>query len=281
MIDITYEASSGKRYDLMADTLRIKDANFHSYSWMRDTAARRYGEKVSRFTKDAQEYQTTLYITGKDRDARIQAMHEDFERDIVTKTPGKLHWKDSYIACFITASSTFPSEAKAWTCNDVTIYCPYPFWTEERSFSWRPIERDDSYPFLDYAYDLEYDFAFRPRAVNVIETGHYAESPFKMIIYGPCVNPSVTISGNTYAVNVTVEAGGHLVIDSRADTPLGWQVYLRSAAGGVQNVFNARNPEYPILKPIPGGNPTIEYSQEYGVDLTLYIERSEPSWSSY
>ena len=205
---------------------------------------------------------------------------EDFERDIVTKTPGKLHWKDSYIACFITASSTYPSEAKAWTCNEVTIYCPYPFWTEERSFSWRPIERDDSYPFLDYAYDLEYDFAFKPRAVNVIETGHYAESPFKMIIYGPCVNPSVTISGNTYAVNVTVEAGGHLVIDSRADTPLGWQVYLRSAAGEVQNVFNDRNPDSPILKPIPGGNPTIEYSQEYGVDLTLYIERSEPSWSS-
>ena len=72
MIDITYEASSGKRYNLMADTLRIKDANFHSYSWMRDTAARRYGEKVSRFTKDAQEYQTTLYITGKDRDVRAQ-----------------------------------------------------------------------------------------------------------------------------------------------------------------------------------------------------------------
>ena len=95
MIDITYEASSGKRYNLMADTLRIKDANFHSYSWMRDTAARRYGEKVSRFTKDAQEYQTTLYITGLDRNERIQAMHDDFERDIVTKTPapleGQLH----------------------------------------------------------------------------------------------------------------------------------------------------------------------------------------------
>ena len=70
--------------------------------------------------------------------------------------PGKLHWKDSYIACYITASSTYPSEAKAWTCNEVTIYCPYPFWTEERSFSWRPIERDESYPFLDYAYDLAF-----------------------------------------------------------------------------------------------------------------------------
>lgn len=97
MINITYESSSGKRYDLMADSLRIKEANFHSYSWMRDTAARRYGEKVSRFTKDAQEYQTTLYLTGTDRAQRIKALHDVFERDIVTKKPGKLHWKDSYI----------------------------------------------------------------------------------------------------------------------------------------------------------------------------------------
>ena len=97
-------------------------------------------------------------------------------------------------------------------------------------------------------------------------------------MHGPCVNPSVTIGGNVYSVNVSVPAGGYLVIDSRPEAPLGWQVYMRDAAGVQSNIFDNRNPNYQILERIPGGTVNLEYSRTYGIDLTLYLERSEPSW---
>ena len=99
-----------------------------------------------------------------------------------------------------------------------------------------------------------------------------------MVMHGPCVNPSVNIGGNVYNVNVSVPSGGYLVIDSRQDAPLGWQVYMRNASGQASNVFDNRNPNYQILERIPGGTVDLTYPRTYGIDLTLYLERSEPSW---
>ena len=280
MINVVYESSNGHRYDLKADPIRIKNANFHNYSWTREVISQRYGEKVQRFAKEAQEYETVLYFTGIMAAIRqtMYDLHNDFERDIINQTPAKLWWHDSYIHCYVTASSTYPHENDIWTCNDITIYCPSPFWIEERNFSFYPVEEQTSYPYLDFNVDFPLDFSYKPRAVLPIETGHYAPSSFRMVIHGPCVNPSVNIGGNVYNVNVSVPAGGYLVIDSRPEAPLGWQVYLRNASGQASNVFDNRNPNYQILERIPGGTVDLTYPRTYGIDLTLYLERSEPSW---
>ena len=280
MINVVYESSNGHRYDLKADPIRIKNANFHNYSWTREVISQRYGEKVQRFAKEAQEYETVLYFTGVMAAIRqtMYDLHNDFERDIINQTPAKLWWHDSYIPCYVTASSTYPHDNGAYVCNEITIYCPSPFWIEEKTFSFYPVEEQAAYPYLDFNTDFAFDFSYKPRAVIPIETGHYAPSSFRMIMHGPCVNPSVTIGGNVYNVYVSVPAGGYLVIDSRPEAPLGWQVYMRDAAGVQSNIFDNRNPNYQILKRIPGGTVNMEYSRTYGIDLTLYLERSEPSW---
>ena len=36
---------------------------------------------------------------------------------------------------------------------------------------------------------------------------HYTEANFEMIIYGPVINPQVTIGTNTYLVNIVLESG--------------------------------------------------------------------------
>jgi hypothetical protein len=280
MINVVYESSNGHRYDLKADPIRIKNANFHNYSCTREVISQRYGEKVQRFAKEAQEYETVLYFTGIMAAIRqtMYDLHNDFERDIINQTPAKLWWHDSYIPCYVTASSTYPHDNGAYVCNEITIYCPSPFWIEEKTFSFYPVEEQAAYPYLDFNTDFAFDFSYKPRAVIPSETGHYAPSSFRMIMHGPCVNPSVTIGGNVYNVYVSVPAGGYLVIDSRPEAPLGWQVYMRDAAGVQSNIFDNRNPNYQILERIPGGTVNMEYSRTYGIDLTLYLERSEPSW---
>lgn len=280
MIKVIYEASSRRRYDLKAEPVRIKNANFHNYAWTREVINQRFGETVQKFAKDAQEYETTLYLMGSQSEVKrvLYDLHNDFERDITAQTPGRLWWHNSYISCYITASSTYPHENNVWVCNEITIYCPSPFWIEEKTFSFFPVEEQTSYPYLDFNVDFPLDFSYKPRAVLPIETGHYAPSSFRMVIHGPCVNPSVNIGGNIYNVNVSVPAGGYLVIDSRPEAPLGWQVYMRDAQRVQSNVFDYRNPNYPILERIPGGTVDLTYPRTYGIDLTLYLERSEPSW---
>ena len=280
MINVIYESSNGKRFDLKADPIKIKNANFHNYAWTREIVSMRYGERVQHFSKDPQEYETTLYLRGSLSQVRrtLYELHNEFESDIVNQTPGKIWWHNSYIPCFITASSTYPHENDVWVCNEITIYCPSPFWIEEKSFSFFPIEEQTSYPYLDFNVDFSYDFSYKPRAVLPIETGHYAPSSFRMIIHGPCSNPNIVVGGNVYNVNVTIPTGGYLVIDSRQETQIGHQVYLVNENGEISNVFDNRNPDYPILERIPGGTVDLTYPRTYGIDLTLYLERSEPSW---
>lgn len=280
MISVIYESSNGKRFDLKADPIKIKNANFHNYMWTREIVPMRYGERVQHFSKDSQEYETTLYLRGSLSQVKqiLYELHNEFESDIIKQTPGKIWWHNSYIPCFITASSTYPHENDVWVCNEITIYCPSPFWIEEKSFSFYPIEEQTSYPYLDFNTDFSYDYSYKPRAVLPIETGHYAPSSFRMIIHGPCSNPNIIIGGNVYNVNVTIPTGGYLVIDSRQETQIGYQVYLVNENGEISNVFDNRNPDYSILERIPGGTVDLTYPRTYGIDLTLYLERSEPSW---
>ena len=106
---------------------------------------------------------------------------------------------------------------------------------------------------------------------------HYAPSDFRMIIYGPAVNPTINIAGNQYKVNYSVEDGQVLIIDSRSTQPWDRRVYL-VAGQTVINVFDYRDPAGSILKKIPPGDIAIGYARTYGIELTVYKERSEPEW---
>ena len=102
---------------------------------------------------------------------------------------------------------------------------------------------------------------------------HVTASDFEMIMYGPCVNPYVIINGHTYTVYTDLEAGEYLVIDSRAYTAT---KYLSN--GTTQNMFNERGLADSIFEKIPSGLLRINWSGDFGFDLTLFLERREARW---
>lgn len=130
--NITYTDSLGNEYDLMVDNFRrIYSANFHNYSWTKETSKTRFGEKIRSWGKDAQQYQVTiLFDSGSPRAQMLNNFHDSLEYDIVNNTPGILTWDDYYIPCYGISSKTYPAETKtnADTANDVTFYCPSPWW---------------------------------------------------------------------------------------------------------------------------------------------------------
>ena len=66
---------------------------------------------------------------------------------------------------------------------------------------------------IDLPLDLPTDLAPSKIALTVNNPiGKAAE--FTAVIFGPCVNPSFQIGGNTYAVDVTVPEGGHMSLSA-------------------------------------------------------------------
>ena len=265
---ISYIASSGNVYSLTTGII-TRAANYLAWTFEPEATKLIYGERVSVFKKDATVYKTNLIFRGSitHRKAVITALHDDFERDIRNLTPGRLVFGNWYCDCYITASSTQPSESMdSWTENEISIYVPSGFWVHEESKSFES-QRPESTGFLKYPYGYDYDYTPPEVTTDTWASDSPFPSSFRMEIHGPCVNPSVLINGYTYLVWATIASGETLVIDSTNNTVM----------CGDNNLFDARNKEYSVFEPIPPGNLTLEWG-DFDFDLTLYEERSEPKW---
>ena len=273
---LRYVASSGNTYDLKTrNSILTRDANFHTWTWSPIGTELQYGFRVANFSKEAAVYSAVLVFEGSalQRKTKIENLHEDFETDIRNKTPGKIIWGDYYIECYITDSSTAPNDRSDWTNNDISIYCPYPFWTKDNKKSFAPQSAPVGQEFLDYEFDYEYDYHYRPGSATWTRTFPFT-SNFRMIVYGPCANPLVTINGYPYQFFDTLAASEYVSINSRTN-----KIIKHLADGSAVGIFNKRNKEQSIFEPIPGGTLSIIWSGDFGFDLTIFEERSEPRWS--
>ena len=282
---LQYISSNGTSFDLLSwEGLKLKTANFHKYSWGVNASAKQYGVKLNYFTKEAQEYTATIYFRGayNSRKVKVESFHACTEYDISHQTPGRIYWGSDYIDCYVRVSSTYPDGD--YTVNDITIYCPYPFWIEEQTLSINPIigstgrVTDKGYPAdraTPYTYPYEYSYPISKNA-TYMNIDHYADSAFKMVVYGPTSGVNINIAGNIYAVDHALRSNQYMIIDSRRNTPADKRCYIVSESGIVTNAFNYRDPEHPLFKPIPPGDVIINYARTYGIELTVYKERSEP-----
>ena len=250
-VPITYIASSGHRYDLVSNGIRHKIANYHRWGYGVRGTKLQYGVRVADFEKDPGEYETELIIVGSDQ-------------------PGRLIWGDYYIDCYINESDTTPTEYPTQTLNKINIYAPYPFWVQDFKITLAPSQVTEG-EYLDYVYDYTYDYTASVIGEATVKSDFPFDSEFEMIIFGPAVNPRITINNYSYVLYATIPQNAYVVIDSRHNT-----VMMYNANGTKTNMFNFRNKTDSIFKKIPGGNLQITWDATFGVNLTIYRERSEP-----
>lgn len=271
-IPIKYIASSGHEYNLISDGIKHKEANYWDWKYTAEGTKLQYGFRIADFSKDAKTYKTTLLFYGSEVQRRqlLSALHDDFENDIRQKKPGKLMWGSYYLMCYVLESSTQPTEALTQTINEISIYSPYPFWLQDFNIEF-PKQTAVVSEYLDYEYGYEYDFKMPPTGQRSIARTFPFDSDFKMTIFGAAVNPRVTINGYTYLLYMTINEGEYVVIDSKAKT-----IILHDANGQQSSVFDARNKAATVFQKIPGGNLNVVWDSSFGVNLTIYQERSEP-----
>ena len=111
---------------------------------------------------------------------------------------------------------------------------------------------------------------------STIETDTAFPSPFEMVIFGACTDPSVTIGSHVYNVNVTVPAGSRLIINSMDKT-----IKVYDAQNRATNAFALQNHDADkyIFEPIPSGVLNVRYQNIPRMILTVTEERSAPKWS--
>lgn len=307
---IRYINSQGECAELSAFPTRIREASLHNYSWKYDGKSRRYGTKISRFTKDPAEYEITIAFTGSAKTQRenLNNFYEITERDVMSVQPGKLYFDEYYIECFVIKSTTEPTEFSR-SERTVNILAPYPFWIRETTYQYLPEEetgetdinspvitgkdytgeplengatiREFKFDFLRRSdkrvsyplFDFTFDF-IHTRGRRILDNASFKESEFVMTIYGYVDTPNIIIAGHQYIVNATAFEGERIVIDSRNGT-----VTKIGRLGERTNLYNSRDKVNSVFEKIPAGVQTISWSGGFGFDITLYDERSEPKWT--
>ena len=278
MIEIKYVCSNGKEYSLVGDRMRATSGSFHTYKWKQNTTAKEIGDNVYGFSKDSITYSITLTVRGKlaERHQILDELVNAFERDISNMTPGRIYFGTYYIECYIQkAENSVSSTWNNWSDCKADIYCPYPFWIQDITKSFYPDSagKSEEYGFLGYPYGYDYDYSRPASGSQHWYIDHYKPSNYKMIIYGPCTNPRITINDHVYQVYETLSVTEYIEVDSLNNTVM---KYLSN--GTVQNIFYKKGNSDSIFTPIPQGDLLVSWNGEFGFDITVYKERSVPEY---
>ena len=158
--------------------------------------------------------------------------------------------------------------------NDIKILLDYPFWIKEETKKFYPQTEVRYEKGLDYNYDYAYDYTSQKKGTATWYVDNIRDSDFEMIVYGACANPRIIINGHVYEVFDTLESNEYLVINSQKNTVI---KYL--ANGTTKNLFDLRGKQQSVFETIPKGNLNLSWSGDFGFDITLFLERSEPKWN--
>lgn len=290
MANIRFISSKNVEFNMLDfQATKLHTANFHKVAWTPETIARQYGTKINRFTKPAQKYACTFKFKGNPADRKRQI--DDFifqtEQDIANNQPGAIWWNDQYINIFFITHDTHPEGSGiAYTVIEGEFYAPYPFWIEEQTVIIRPSDEGSQgfpedvkgYPeergFV-YGYNPKYSYPYAKTAVY-LRVDSALPSNYKAVIYGPTPMVQFTINGHLYEVDYSLRAGQIMIIDSRDSTPITERCIVVNENGTQINVFDYRNPDSLLFEKVPNGDVVLNYSRTYGIDLTLFQERSAP-----
>ena len=81
------------------------------------------------------------------------------------------------------------------------------------------------------------------RNLQYIQNDGYTDSGFRMIIYGPCINPLIRIGGHVYELRTTLYEDEYAIIDSATRYAKDRKIIKVKADGTQEDIFNSRNTE--------------------------------------
>ncbi|WP_294163140.1 hypothetical protein [uncultured Senegalimassilia sp.] len=271
MLDIRYESSAGVSVALNSGVYVGRPNDLFSREWDYKLGYR----ALATASRGARKVSFKAFFADM---AQADAFRRCADSDMQKGMPGTLRVEGWFQRCFVVASEVDGIGGDFFAAK-LTLVLLDGVWRRGTTTAFVPVQSSADYEFLDLPYDLPYDLgAPQPRRYAV--NPGYADSPAKLVVYGPAVNPSVRLAGNLYRVDVTVPDGGRLEIDPLRRTvtevlPDGTKIDAFSKA---HRGSGAGSGEY-IFERVPVGTSEVSWDNGFGFDLTLYEEEGEPAWS--
>ncbi|MEE0714717.1 MAG: hypothetical protein U0M58_09300 [Blautia sp.] len=273
---IRYVNSEGAEVILNKEPYKVLMSDLTDY----DSVEVERNGKIACFTKEITERDLNIDIISNSKEATQELcnkLNEVFEKDIYNDVAGKIYINDYYMRCFIKSCKKSKRGNGVIRSYEYTLITDYPFWIKETPYQYlpeNPISGGDSILTEGVMFpEFQFDF-FRAKGDEILYNPSFADSNFILAIYGFVENPQIAIAGHPYRVETTIYEGERLVIDSLTHT-----VQKIGRLGEITNLYNARDKHYSVFKKIPPGMNTFQWSGGFGVDITLFDERSEPKWS--
>lgn len=310
-MEIFYINHNGVKVNLMNGNYKIEESSLFSHSWDYDSkeSASGYGGTIEKFRKDIQDRDFKIHIEGSGLVTYKQAfdnLMDLFDLDVIDDEPGKLYVDERYLKCFIIEGSPdYFVPGLDMATYRFKLVSTYPLWIKETSYQFlaeaadpitiqpgeeKPepeITMEKGTMLSDFPFDFTvregkktkgmFDFPFdykRVKGTRMVNNESYLPCNFKMTIYGPVTDPEVVIANHLYKVGTMVFTGERLEIDSRTRS-----IKKIGRLGEETDLYNSRYKLQSIFEKIPPGQQIVTWPGGYGIDITLYDERSEPRWS--
>jgi hypothetical protein len=198
------------------------------------------------------------------------------EADVALHVPGKIFVGEYYTTGFVTVSKKTEFLQSKQLCKlEITLTSDDPAWYRDQvhSFYADANTSGSAVGGFDYPYEYDLEYGVQTGGRN-ITNDTFTGNAFRILIYGAVINPTVTIGGHAYTVNGAVGEGETLTIDSMTKT-----ITLTTANGTKINYFDKRDRQNYIFQPIQPGQNAVTWSGDFGFELTVIEERSEPKWT--
>lgn len=270
---LKYKNHLNEVFEFGKDGIYVDMNELHDYEW----TVTKKGNRITSLDYAISKRKLPVVIICSTEEKGIAARNrlmEVVEKDVLAMQHGKIIIGDYYFRCFVTKSQKKDYLlSKRYMTMTLTLTTDFPFWIRESTFVFRkPSEAVGGGNSLDFSFDYPFDFTSEIYRQTFANTG-FVGTNFKMIIYGAASNPSVFVNGHGYSVNCDIAANEYLTIDSAQK-----KVFLTANDGTITNQFNNRNRESYIFEKIQPGSNSVSWEGDFGVDITLLEERSEPKW---
>ena len=273
---IRYVNSEGVEVILNKEPYKVLMSDLTDY----DSVEVEHNGKIAGFTKEITERDLNVDIISNSKEATQELcnkLNEVFEKDIYNDVAGKIYINDYYMRCFIKSCKKSKRGNGVIRSYEYTLITDYPFWIKETTYQYFP-EQTEVVKYTELEEGImfpEFPFDFAPvRGEKILGNQSFTDSNFIMTIYGFVESPQVSIAGHPYRVETTIYEGERLVIDSKKGT-----VKKIGRLGEVVDYYNARQKDYSVFQKIPPGLNVFQWSGGFGIDITLFDERSEPKCS--
>lgn len=271
---LIYKNHMNEVFDFGKEGIYLDSNDIRDFEWKVTSKNKR----ITSFDYAVSKKKLPVIIICESEELGIEARNRLFEiaeKDVLAMKHGQIIVGDYYMKGFITKSQKKDYLiSKRYMKLNLTLTTDCPYWVKETQTTYSASQKTRSgSTFLDHPWDYPFEWYQRMQSQTLNNTGFVA-SNFRLIIYGACANPSISINGHEYQVECTVNSGEYLTIDSATK-----KIFLTAVDGTTTNKFNNRNRASYIFEKIqPGGN-VVAWDGTFGFDVILLEERSEPKWT--